>query len=197
MIILNKDANLSLSIFNKNNCLYIKDFTNRVEKISSSIYLYSALIDSMDNVHVCFIDLKNCFYYYIYKDSMLSLLSSFKFNISSKKISKLSMYLLNDSMNIFFSKSLNKHSHNICHLNYNFSTCEIAEYTINDAYKNASPLYTINLSNNHIICSYYSKHENIIDLKSMVYNDNYKSWSNFSNINASNILFKYCNSIKY
>ncbi|WP_371025285.1 hypothetical protein LZ906_003310 [Paraclostridium ghonii] len=197
MIILNKDANLSLSIFNKNNCLYIKDFTNKIQKISNSIYLYSALIDPLDKVHICFIDFKNYFYYYTYKDSALTLVSSFKFNISFKKISKLSMYLLRDSMNIFFSKSLNKNFHNICHLNYNFYSGELVEFTIKDSYKNVAPLYTINLSNNHIICSYYCKSDNKVKLKAMVYNDNDNSWLNFSNIYTSNILFKYCDSIKY
>lgn len=197
MIILNKDANLSLSIFNKNNCLYIKDFKNKIEKISNNTYLYSALIDSLDNVHICLIDFKNHFYYYTYKDSTLTLISSFKSNVGSKKISKLSMYLLRDSINIFFSKSLNKNFNNICHLNYNFNNKELVEFTIKDSYKNISPLYTINLSNNHIICSYFYKSDNKVELKAMVYNDNDKCWSNFSNIYASNILFKYCDSLKY
>lgn len=197
MIILSKDANVSLSIFNKNNCLYIKNFTNKLEKISNNVYLYSAIIDNYNDIHICFIDLKNYFYYYTYNNSSLNLISSFKLNVSSKKVSKLSMHLLNDSINIFFSKSLNKHYHNICHLNYNFYNNELLELTIKSAYKNTLPLYTINVSNNHIICSYYVNSKNKIDLESMVYNDNKKCWSHFSNIYTSNVLFKYCDTIKY
>lgn len=197
MIILSKDANVSLSIFNKNNCLYIKNFTNKLEKISNNVYLYSAIIDNYNDIHICFIDLKNYFYYYTYNNNSLNLISSFKLNVSSKKVSKLSMHLLNDSINIFFSKSLNKHYHNICHLNYNFYNNELLELTIKSAYKNTLPLYTINVSNNHIICSYYVNSKNKIDLESMVYNDNKKCWSNFSNIYTSNVLFKYCDTIKY
>lgn len=197
MIILNKDASLSLSIFNKNNCLYIKNYTNKIENISNNVYLYSAIIDKYDDIHISFIDLKNYFYYYTYNNNSLNLISSFKLNVSSKKVSKLSMHLLNDSINIFFSKSLNKHYHNICHLNYNFYNNELLELTIKSAYKNTLPLYTINVSNNHIICSYYVNSKNKIDLESMVYNDNKKCWSNFSNIYTSNVLFKYCDTIKY
>ena len=107
------------------------------------------------------------------------------------------MYLLKDSLNIFFSKSLNKHYHNIYHLNYNFYNGKIIEFDIKNAYKNKLSLYTINESNNNIICSYYIKSKNIINLESVVYNDNEKCWSHFSNIKTSNILFKYCDTIKY
>ncbi|KKY03025.1 hypothetical protein VN21_00065 [Paraclostridium benzoelyticum] len=197
MIILNKDANLAVSIFNKNNCLYIKNYTNKIEGISNNVYLYSALIDNYNDIHICFIDLKNYFYYYTYTNNSLNLISSFKLNVSSKKVSKLSMHLLNDSINVFFSKSINKHYHNIYHLNYSFYNNELIEFDIKNAFKSRLPLYTINVSNNHIICSYYVKSKNKIDLESMVYNDNKKDWSHFSNIKTSNILFKYCDTIKY
>ena len=105
--------------------------------------------------------------------------------------------LLNDSINVFFSKSINKHYHNIYHLNYSFYNNELIEFDIKNAFKSRLPLYTINVSNNHIICSYYVKSKNKIDLESMVYNDNKKNWSHFSNIKTSNILFKYCDTIKY
>lgn len=197
MIILNKDANLAVSIFNKNNCLYIKNYTNKIEGISNNVYLYSALIDNYNDIHICFIDLKNYFYYYTYNNNSLNLISSFKLNVSSKKVSKLSIHLLNDSINVFFSKSINKHYHNIYHLNYSFYNNELIEFDIKNAFKSRLPLYTINVSNNHIICSYYVKSKNKIDLESMVYNDNKKDWSHFSNIKTSNILFKYCDTIKY
>lgn len=197
MIILNKDANLAVSIFNKNNCLYIKNYTNKIEGISNNVYLYSALIDNYNDIHICFIDLKNYFYYYTYTNNSLNLISSFKLNVSSKKVSKLSMHLLNDSINVFFSNSINKHYHNIYHLNYSFYNNELIEFDIKNAFKSRLPLYTINVSNNHIICSYYVKSKNKIDLESMVYNDNKKAWSHFSNIKTSNILFKYCDTIKY
>lgn len=197
MIILDKDSNVYLSIFTKNNCLYIKPFEKKIQKISNDVYLYSAVIDEYDCVHICFIDFKNYFYYYTYSKYCLNLVSSYNLNLTFKKICKLSIYLLNDSINIFFSKSLNKKYHNIYHLNYNFYRNEILEFSFKNAYKNKVIPYNINVSNNHIICCYYFKSKNTINSKYMVYNDYKKKWSTFSKIKTSQILFNYCNTIKY
>ena len=196
MIVLNTNTNSSVYIFSKNNCLFIKDSFGEIKKVSNSIYLYSSIIDNSDIIHICYIDLKGFLNYCTYEKNSLNLILTFKLNSYVKKINKLSMYIVNNSLNIFFARYISHNLYNIHHINYDLVTYKFLEYQFKDVRKIDNSIYTINISNNHIICSY----SNLIksnNLKSMAFDIVNKCWINFSNIKSSNILFDYCNSIRY
>lgn len=195
MILFNKDMDYYISVFNKNKCLYLEDSFNKIKKISRNVYLYSALIDSLNQVHICILTNNNSIYYYTYYNDNLSLIFSSKLNINTQKIYKLSLYLLKNSINIFFCQYSGKLSNDIFHLNYDFYTFNLIDFKIDTSFKNK--LYYINKSNNSLICSYYTKSHNKLILNSVLFDDDKKFWSKFSNTDTTNVLFDYCNKIKY
>jgi hypothetical protein len=196
MIVLNTTNNSSLCIFNKNNYLYIKNSLGSIQKISNSVYLYSSIIDKLDIIHICYIDLKGFFNYCTYEKNNINFVSTFKLNAYVKKISNLSLYISNNSLNIFFATYLDNNLYNICHMNYDLHTYEYLDYIIKNVYKSNNQIYKINISNNYIICSYNSS-KGSTNYKSMAFNLINKSWLDFSSINPSTTLFDYCDSIKY
>ncbi|MDU1539079.1 MAG: hypothetical protein E6902_05610 [Paeniclostridium sordellii] len=196
MIVLNTTTNYSVYVFSKNNCLFIKDSLGNTKKVSNSIYLYSSIIDNSYVIHICFIDLKGCLNYCTYDKNNINFISTVQLNSYVKKINKLSMYIVNNSLNIFFARYISHNLYNIHHINYDLHTYKFLEFQFKDVRKVNNSIYTINISNNYIVCSYI----NLIksnNLKSMAFDFKNKYWVNFSNIKSSNVLFDYCNSIRY
>lgn len=196
MIVLNTTTNYSIYVFSKNNCLFIKDSFGDIKKVSNSIYLYSSIIDDFDVIHICYIDLKGCLNYCTYEKNNINFISTFKLNSYVKKINKLSMYIVNNSLNIFFARYKSHNLYNIHHINYDFYNYKFLEYQFEDVRKVNNSIYTINISNNYIVCSY----SNLIksnNFKSMAFDLVNKCWVNFSTVKSSTVLFDYCNSIRY
>uniref|UniRef100_UPI0022DFC21D hypothetical protein n=1 Tax=Paeniclostridium hominis TaxID=2764329 RepID=UPI0022DFC21D len=97
---------------------------------------------------------------------------------------------------IFFARYKSHNLYNIHHINYDFYNYKFLEYQFEDVRKVNNSIYTINISNNYIVCSY----KNLIksnNFKSMAFDLVNKCWVNFSTVKSSNVLFDYCNSIIY
>ncbi|MGL5641612.1 MAG: hypothetical protein ACRDDM_05045 [Paraclostridium sp.] len=197
MIILNSTYNSCLYFFNKNNCLYVKNDSGDIEKLSNNIYTYSATIDNLNVIHICFIDLKGFFNYCIYEKNNVLSVSKFKLNGSVKKIKKLSLHILNNSLNIFFAKYSNSNSYNIHHMHYDLKTYELSNNVIKDVYKFDNLVYTVNVSNNQIICSYNDTPKGPSNIQSIIFDSVTKSWSKLSSTKINNLLLNYCDSVKY
>ncbi|MGL5755130.1 MAG: hypothetical protein ACRCYC_07360 [Paraclostridium sp.] len=197
MIILNSTYNSCFCFFNKNNCLYIKNDSGDMKKLSSNIYTYSATIDNINVIHICFIDLKGFFNYCIYEDNNLLSISKLKLNGAVKKNKNLSLYILNNSLNVFFAKHLNHNTYNIHHLHYNLKTYDLSYNIINDVYKSNNSIYKVKISNNEIICSYNNTPTGEVNIQSVIFDNLSKSWLKFSNTKINNLLFNYYDSIKY
>lgn len=197
MIVLNSTYNSCFSFFNKNNCLYIKNDSGDIKKLSSNIYTYSATIDNLNVIHICFIDLKGGFNYCIYEDNNLLSISKLKLNGAIKKNKNLSLYVLNNSLNVFFAKHLNHNNYNIHHLYYNLKTYDLSYNIIDDVYKSNNSIYKVKISNNEIICSYNNTPTGEVKIQSVIFDNLSKSWLKFSNTKINNLLFNYCDSIKY
>lgn len=196
---LRKDVfpNSFVKLYTKNNSLYLKNSLEETFKLSRYIHLYSYIIDSTNKVHICLIDSKSNIIYITFKNNILDNISSFKLDINIKNLSNLSVYTINHLLHVFFIRKVNKNEFIIHHLIYDFNNKVWDLLQIGSTNKSSKPIYSVNISNNCLLCSYSTYINKSLIRKNLSFDEIKKCWNDYYKQKTSQLLMNYCNSLKY
>lgn len=196
---LKKDTfpNSLAKLYTRNSSLYLKNALEENFKLSKYTHLYSYTLDINNKFHICLIDYKSNIVYITFEDNVLNNISSFKLDFNIKNLSNLSVYIMNNSLFTFFIKKVSKNEFIIYNLNYNFNTKDWNLLQVASINKSSNPIYSVSISNNCLLCSYSTYINKTLVRKTLTLDNINNCWNDYYKQKTSQLLIRYCNSIKY
>lgn len=196
---LKKDTfpNSLAKLYTRNSSLYLKNALEENFKLSKYTHLYSYTLDINNKFHICLIDYKSNIVYITFEDNVLNNISSFKLDFNIKNLSNLSVYIINNSLFTFFIKKVSKNEFIIYNLNYNFNTKDWNLLQVASINKSSNPIYSVSISNNCLLCSYSTYINKTLVRKTLTLDNINNCWNDYYKQKTSQLLIRYCNSIKY
>ena len=204
-------------IYTENNCLYIKNINDKINKIANNIVSYCANFDDNDFIHICSIDTKGRLIHFLYKNSSIRrrVLCKACHNINNLK--NMRLFIIQKYLNVFIveESSLINNQYRLSHFNFSPTNYNISKHYINNIIKKDESIYKLNIDDmSNMVLSYETTSKSSrSDLysKTLIFNTSNRKWMSANNLlrsstsssdfkSSSNIkddLFEYCYSIIY
>lgn len=204
-------------VYTENNCLYIKNINNKINKIANNIVSYCANFDDNNLIHICSIDTRGKLIHFFYKNGRIKrkVLCKACHNINNLK--NMRLFIVEKYLNIFIveESSLKNNQYRLSHFNFSPTNYNISKYHINNIIKRDESIYKLNIDEmSNMILTYEAENKNSrSDLysKTIIFNTSKRKWmpannllrtsTSFSDLKSSSTikddLFEYCYSIIY
>lgn len=205
-------------VYTENNCLYIKNINEKIDKISNNIVSYCANFDNNNFIHICSVNTKGKLIHFIYKDGHIrkKVLGRVCHNINNLK--NMRLFIINNYLNLFVveESSIKENRFRVSHYNFSPSIYNIYKYHINDILQNDEYIYKLNIDDmSNMILTYETENKNNRSesySQTVIFNTTNRKWlpthsllrkpTSFSseyNSKSSIIddLFEFCYSISY
>ena len=204
-------------VYTENNCLYIKNINEKINKIANNIVSYCANFDNNNFIHICSIDTKGRLIHFLYKNGRIKrkILCKACHNINNLK--NMRLFIIEKYLNIFVveESSLKNNQYRLSHFNFSPTNYNIHKYYINNIVQSDESIYKLNIDDmSNMILNYETINKNSrSDLysKTLIFNTSNRKWipthnllrrsTSFSDFKSSSTikddLFEYCYSIIY
>lgn len=204
-------------VYTENNCLYIKNINEKINKIANNIVSYCANFDDNNFIHICSIDTKGRLIHFLYKNGRIKrkILCKACHNINNLK--NMRLFIIEKYLNIFVveESSLKNNQYRLSHFNFSPTNYNIHKYYINNIVQRDESIYKLNIDDmSNMILNYETINKNSrSDLysKTLIFNTSNRKWipthnllrrsTSFSDFKSSSTikddLFEYCYSIIY
>ena len=120
-------------VYTENNCLYIKNINEKINKIANNIVSYCANFDDNNFIHICSIDTKGRLIHFLYKNGRIKrkILCKACHNINNLK--NMRLFIIEKYLNIFVveESSLKNNQYRLSHFNFSPTNYNIHKYYIN------------------------------------------------------------------
>lgn len=204
-------------VYEENNCLFIKNINDKIDKIANNIISYCANFDDNNFIHICSIDTKGKLVHYMYKDGKVRRKLLCKASNNINNIKNMRLFIIQNYLNVFLveESSIKDNCYRVSHYNFSPSNYHINKYHINNIRKNNEYIYRLNIDNmNNMIFTYDTVENNnrsVVNTNTLIFNYSNKKWmpshkssrssSSFSNFKSTSTIkddiFEYCYSILY
>lgn len=204
-------------VYEENNCLFIKNINEKIDKIANNIISYCANFDDNNFIHICSIDTKGKLVHYMYKDGKVRRKHLCKASNNINNIKNMRLFIIQNYLNVFLveESSIKDSCYRVSHYNFSPSNYHINKYHINNIKKNNEYIYRLNIDNmNNMIFTYDTVENNnrsVVDTNTLIFNYSNKKWmpahnlsrssSSFSSFKSTSTIkddiFEYCYSILY
>ena len=204
-------------IYEENNCLFIKNINEKIDKISNNIVSYCANFDDRNFIHICSIDTNGKLLHFIYKNGKIRRRSLCKVCHNVSNLISMRLFIIRNYLNVFLveESSLKENCYRISHYNFSPTNYNIQKHYFNNTIKNNESLYKLNIDDmgNMIFTYDYSEQNKRSELstQTFVFNNSNRKWtpthnllrtcSTFSNFKSYSTIkddiFEYCYSIIY
>ena len=204
-------------VYSENNCLYIKNINEKVDKIANNIISYCANFDDNDFIHICSIDTKGRLIHFLYKNGRIKkrILCRACHNINNLK--NMRLFIIQKYLNIFIveESSLKDNRYRLSHFNFSPNKHNIYKYHINNIIKKDKCIYKLHIDDMSNIIFTYETEDKISRSETysqtLIFNNSNRKWlpthsllrkaTSFSDFDCSSTikddLFEYCYSIVY
>ena len=204
-------------VYTENNCLYIKNINEKINKIANNIVSYCANFDNNNFIHICSIDTRGRLIHFLYKNGRIKrkILCKACHNINNLK--NMRLFIIEKYLNIFVveESSLKNNQYRLSHFNFSPTNYNIHKYYINNIVQRDESIYKLNIDDmSNMILNYETINKNSrSDLysKTLIFNTSNRKWipthnllrrsTSFSDFKSSSTikddLFEYCYSIIY
>lgn len=205
-------------VYTENNCLYIKNINEKIDKIASNTVSYCANFDDNNFIHICSVDLKGRLIHFIYKNGRVrkKILGRVCHNTSNLK--NMRLFITQNYLNLFIveESSIKENRFRVSHYNFSPSNYNVYKYHINDIVQNDEYIYKLNIDEmSNMILTYETENKNNrgeYRSQTMIFNTTNRKWlparsllrtssslSFESNCNSTikDDLFEFCYSISY
>lgn len=204
-------------IYEENNCLFIKNINEKIDKIANNIISYCANFDDNNFIHICSIDTKGKLIHYMYKDGKVRRRPLCKASNNINNIKNMRLFIIQNYLNVFLveESSIKDGCYRVSHYNFSPSNYHINKYHINNIKKNNECIYRLNIDNmSNMIFTYDAVENNnrsVVNTNTLVFNHSNKKWmptnsllrnsTSFSDFRSTSTIkddiFEYCYSIIY
>ncbi len=182
-----------LYIYTDNDSLYVKNFNENPQKLSSNIKLYSANLDGNNKFNICSIDNSGRILHFFNNKGSWKKNTIGKFFINSKNIKDMRLYITNSYFNIFVIEKnpISENLYRVTHFNFNPSNYKVVKSSFNSVFKDDEYIYKINIDDlSNIIFSYKTKDliKRSFNTKTTIFNNTTRKWMTFNTIPTFNNL---------
>lgn len=206
-------------VYEENNCLFIKNINEKIDKIANNIISYCANFDDNNFIHICSIDTKGKLIHYMYKDGKVRRRPLCKASNNINNIKNMRLFIIQNYLNVFLveESSIKDSCYRVSHYNFSPSNYHINKYHINNIKKNNEYIYRLNIDNmSNMIFTYDAVENNnnnrsVVNTNTLVFNYSNKKWmptnsllrnsTSFSDFRSTSTIkddiFEYCYSILY
>lgn len=204
-------------VYEENNCLFIKNINEKIDKIANNIISYCANFDDNNFIHICSIDTKGKLIHYMYKDGKVRRRPLCKASNNINNIKNMRLFIIQNYLNVFLveESSIKDGCYRVSHYNFSPSNYHINKYHINNIKKNNECIYRLNIDNmSNMIFTYDAVENNnrsVVNTNTLVFNHSNKKWmptnsllrnsTSFSDFRSTSTIkddiFEYCYSIIY
>lgn len=204
-------------VYEENNCLFIKNINEKIDKIANNIISYCANFDDNNFIHICSIDTKGKLVHYMYKDGKVRRRPLCKASNNINTIKNMRLFIIQNYLNVFLveESSIKDSCYRVSHYNFSPSNYHINKYHINNIRKNNEYIYRLNIDNmSNMIFTYDTVENNnrsVVNTNTLVFNYSNKKWmptnsllrnsTSFSDFRSTSTIkddiFEYCYSILY
>lgn len=204
-------------VYEENNCLFIKNINEKIDKIANNIISYCANFDDNNFIHICSIDIKGKLVHYMYKDGKVRRRPLCKVSNNINNIKNMRLFIIQNYLNVFLveESSIKDSCYRVSHYNFSPSNYHINKYHINNIRKNNEYIYRLNIDNmSNMIFTYdaiESNNRSVVNTNTLVFNYSNKKWmptnsllrksTSFSDFRSTSTIkddiFEYCYSILY
>lgn len=204
-------------IYEENNCLFIKNINEKIDKISNNIVSYCANFDDNNFIHICSIDTKGKLIHFMYKDGKIRRRSLGKVSNNINNLKNMRLFIIKNNLNIFLMEesSIKDNCYRVSHYNFNPSNYHLHKYHINNIIKNSESIYRLSIDDmSNMILTYDTIENNNrsdVNTKTLIFNYSNKKWmpthsllrdsTSFSDFKSTSTIkddiFEYCYSINY
>ena len=204
-------------VYEENNCLFIKNINEKIDKIANNIISYCANFDDNNLIHICSIDTKGKLIHYVYKDGKVRRRRLCKASNNINNIKNMRLFIIQNYLNVFLveESSIKDSCYRVSHYNFSPSNYHINKYHINNIKKNNECIYRLNIDNmSNMIFTYDAVENNnrsVVNTNTLVFNHSNKKWmptnsllrnsTSFSDFRSTSTIkddiFEYCYSIIY
>lgn len=204
-------------VYEENNCLFIKNINEKIDKIANNIISYCANFDDNNFIHICSIDTKGKLIHYMYKDGKVRRRPLCKASNNINNIKNMRLFIIQNYLNVFLveESSIKDSCYRVSHYNFSPSNYHINKYHINNIKKNNKCIYRLNIDNmSNMIFTYDAVENNnrsVVNTNTLVFNHSNKKWmptnsllrnsTSFSDFRSTSTIkddiFEYCYSIIY
>lgn len=207
-------------VYEENNCLYIKNVNEKVDKIANNIVAYCANFDDSNVIHICSIDTRGKLIHFIYKNGKVRRKSLCRVCHNTSNLKNMRLFIINNSLNVLLSEesSIKENLFRVSHYNFNTSNYNIHIHHINNIVKKDECIYKLSIDDmSNMILTYETEDkDNKSELcsKTLIFNTTNRKWLPTSNLLRSSTsfssdyncaststikddLFEFCYSISY
>ena len=204
-------------VYEENNCLFIKNINEKIEKIANNIVSYCANFDDKNFIHNCAINTKGKLIHFIYKNGKVKRKSLCKVCHDTSNLKNMRLFIIQNYINIFLveESSIKKNCYRVSHYNFNPSNYNIQKFHFNNTIKKDESIYKLNIDDmNNMIFTYNYIDKNKrseVNTKTFIFNNSNRKWtqahnllrstSSFSDFRSLSTIkddiFEYCYSIVY
>ncbi len=192
-----KDNNSPRSFSLKNNNLYLMDDYLKPIKIANNVYTYAYFKSTSNDIHICYIDLKNKLVYCQYQNGVIKKRNICRLICNKKNITDIQIHIFKESLNIFIIECNEYKSYNIIHINHNLVNSDSIKHTLTELYFSCLSIYMLPSNQNYLILSLKHDYNSVHNEYKYYFDLNSKVWSKFNNTNLNNELISYCRNLKY
>lgn len=203
-------------VYEENNCLFIKNINEKIDKLATNIISYCANFDKNNFIHICSIDTKGKLVHFMYKDRKVRRRSICKVSNNINNLKNMRLFIIQNSLNIFLveESSIKDNCYRVSHYNFSPTNYHIYKYHINNVMKNKEYIYRLNIDDMSNMIFTYDTRDNSrseTSTKTLIFNYGSKKWvpssgllrnsSSFSDVKSittiKDDIFEYCYSINY
>ena len=144
-------------VYEENNCLFIKNINEKIEKIANNIVSYCANFDDKNFIHICAINTKGKLIHFIYKNGKVKRKSLCKVCHDTSNLKNMRLFIIQNYINIFLveESSIKKNCYRVSHYNFNPSNYNIQKFHFNNTIKKDESIYKLNIDDmNNMIFTY-------------------------------------------
>ena len=169
-------------VYEENNCLFIKNINEKIDKIANNIISYCANFDDNNFINICSIDTKGKLVHYMYKDGKVRRKHLCKASNNINNIKNMRLFIIQNYLNVFLveESSIKDNCYRVSHYNFNPSNYHINKYHINNIKKINEYIYRLNIDNmNNMIFTYDTVEDNnrsVVNTNSLIFNYSNKKW---------------------
>ena len=104
-------------VYEENNCLFIKNINEKIEKIANNIVSYCANFDDKNFIHICAINTKGKLIHFIYKNGKVKRKSLCKVCHDTSNLKNMRLFIIQNYINIFLveESSIKKNCYRVSH----------------------------------------------------------------------------------
>ena len=204
-------------IYAENNCLFIKNINEKIDKIANNITSYAANFDDKNLIHICAIDTKGRLLHFIYKNGRTRKRTLGKVCHNTNNLKNMRLFIFQNYLNIFLVEEspIKANYFRVSHYNFSPTNYHVQKHYFNNTIKTDDYIYRLNIDDmDNMIFTYNTFDKNkrsSLSSQTFIFNNGARKWtpthsllrssSSFSEFNSTTSIkddiFEYCYSIVY